>query len=62
MATQFAGVNLGEPIESVTFDTSTTGKDVEITFDDTVIVEPIQLDEAVEKLKAAIGQQTFPAA
>ena len=63
MATQFAGVNLGADMESVTFDTSTTSKSVEITYNDAVITNIDELEVAIEKIKTAIQRAaTFPAA
>lgn len=64
MATQFAGVNLGAPQETVTFGTSTTSKTVEITYNDAVITKGNRnaLREAVEKILMAIDARRFPAA
>jgi hypothetical protein len=62
MATQFAGCNLGQPQESVTFGTSTTSKTVEITYNDAVIKSKADLQATVEKIVMAIEARRFPAA
>lgn len=62
MATQFAGITYGQPIESVTFGTASTTKTVEITYNDAVGVTKDQLRDMVSKILAAIEQTRFPAA
>lgn len=62
MATQFAGITYGDAIEEVTFNTSTTSKTVEITYNDAVIKTRDQLEDHVERILAAINQKSFPAA
>jgi hypothetical protein len=62
MATQYAGSTLGKSIEEVTFDTSTTSKTVEISYNDAVGMTKDQLRDEVAKIMAAIDQKTFPAA
>ena len=62
MATQFAGITYGQPIESVTFATSTTGKTVEITYVDTVIKDTSQLRDHISKILDAMDQARLPAA
>jgi hypothetical protein len=62
MATQFAGCNLGQPIESVTFGTSTTSKTVEITYNDAVIKTTSELRDTISKIIDAMDQARLPAA
>lgn len=62
MATQYAGCNEDDAIEDVTFGTSTTGKTVEITFDDTTGMTQDRLEDCVQKIMDAMNQKTFPAA
>lgn len=61
MATRFAGINRGAPIESVTFDTSTTSKTVEITYVDTAGLTKDELRDCITKIVDAMDQNTFPA-
>ena len=62
MPTQFAGITFGDAIEDVTFDVATTGKTIEVTYNDAVGVTKDQLRDHVDRIIAAIEQRTFPAA
>jgi hypothetical protein len=62
LAVQFAGITFGDAIEDVTFGVATTGKTIEITYNDAVGVTKDQLQDHVDRIMAAITQNRFPAA
>lgn len=68
MAIKYAGITFGDAIEDVTFASAvSTGKTIEITYDDAAIPQPMglnmnQLRDHVMRILAAMDQTTFPAA
>ena len=60
MATQYRGIDLGESYTDVDAGTSTTSSNVEISFNDAVILDRLELVKLLENLIIYIEQTDFP--
>lgn len=62
MGTIYIGINQGEGPYEAAAGTSTTGKNLQIAYDDTKVTSKEQLLLNLERLEVFIGQSNFPPA